>query len=593
MAVVQRFAADESERAGEVGGVQEVIDAEFMYRGVFERRISNSVMADVHDRGGHIRVEFSSRAGWRASGEDPDRRRRTMRMSCIFLGTAAWSCVSPALGAPPSFADFNGDGFTDLITGCREETTDASGVVLAGCINVIFGSPVGLAGGGSQFFTQNTAGILDTCETQDYFGHAVASGDFDGDGFSEAMIGIIEENVGARDTGAVSVLFGTGGGLTAAGDQFIHQNVPGVDETAERGDSFGTDVAVGNFNGDAFDDAVVGISGESVGAVGGAGAFQAFYGSPAGFTAVNDQWITQNSGGILDTAEAGDLFGLTVTCGDFDGDGFDDVAAVSWGEDVSGVSSSGAFNVIYGSGAGLAAAGNQLFSQDSPGMADTCEIDDLIGWNMVAGDFNGDGFDDLAVGCPFEDVGAIVDAGAVMVLYGSAAGLSSAGNQFWTQNAGAIADSCEADDQFGFSVASGDFNGDGRDDLVIGADEEDLGGITNAGVVHVLLGSAAGLTDVGNQLWSQDTAGILDLAEIDDFFGWSVGTGDYNGDGHDDLAIGCVSEGVVFTDDGAINVLYGGTAGLTSAGNQIWHQDSAGVGGASNGESFGYSIATP
>src|SRR5919198_5628860 len=75
----------------------------------------------------------------------------------------------------------------------------------------------------------------------------------------------------------------------------------------------------------------------------------------------------------------------------------------------------------------------------------------------VFGDFNGDGFADLAVGVPLEDVGTVANAGAVNVIYGSAAGLTAAGNQFWHENKGGIDDSAEPGDRFGSGLAGADF----------------------------------------------------------------------------------------------------------------------------------------
>jgi hypothetical protein len=128
-------------------------------------------------------------------------------------------------------------------------------------------------------------------------------------------------------------------------------------------------------------------------------------------------------------------------------------------------------------------------------------------------DFNNDGFADLAVGVPAEDVGGIIDAGAVNVLYGSAAGLTGAGSQLFTQDTPGVASSAETGDQFGFALAAGDFNHDGAADLAIGMIFESVGSNAEAGGVNVLYGSAAGLTGVGSQFLTQNTPGVPDFVE--------------------------------------------------------------------------------
>jgi uncharacterized glyoxalase superfamily protein PhnB len=146
-----------------------------------------------------------------------------------------------------------------------------------------------------------------------------------------------------------------------------------------------------------------------------------------------------------------------------------------------------------------------------------------------------------------KDVGSIVNAGGVEVLYGSSSGLSATSpvaDQFWTQNSANVNDIAEVGDQFGFSLSSGDFNGDGKDDLATSADfngdgkddlvsaitGEDLSILINfptvkeAGGVEVL-GSSTGLSStspLADQFWSQHSTDVNDYAEENDTFGLSL-----------------------------------------------------------------------
>src|SRR3954451_4022032 len=131
----------------------------------------------------------------------------------------------------------------------------------------------------------------------------------------------------------------------------------------------------------------------------------------------------------------------------------------------------------------------------------------------VSADFNNDGFADVALGVPGENVGAIADAGAVNVLYGTAGGLSAAGNQFWHQNVGGVADLAEAGDRFGSALAAANFGRTFHADLAIGVPGENVGAIADAGAVSVLYGTAGGVGAAGNQFWHQNVGGVADLAE--------------------------------------------------------------------------------
>jgi hypothetical protein len=383
--------------------------------------------------------------------------------------------------------------------------------------------------------------------------------------------------------------------LGSYGNQLWYQDVAGIRDASEPYDMFGNAVATGDFDNDGYDDVAIGVASEEF--VGGlnVGAVGVLYGGPSGPSALFDDLWHQDSAGIIGVSEANDWFGRSLAAGDFDGDGYDDLAIGIPLEDVGNVVDAGAVQILYGSAIGLSATGNQLWTQDNPDILGGAEEDDRFGTSLAAGDFNNFGYDDLAIGVPGENPGGGDSAGVVNVLYGTAAGLSTTDNQIWSQDTPGILGGSESFDGFGRTLAVGDFDHDFCDDLAISAPTEGVGEVIQVGVVHILYGTCTtpGLTATGNQIWSQDTSGILgDSAEFE-HFGQALATGDFDNDSFDDIAIGVPEEdmGGLFW-IGAVNILYGTAAGLSATGNQLWNQDSPGIlGGIESGDSFGSSLA--
>jgi FG-GAP repeat len=445
-------------------------------------------------------------------------------------------------GSALAAGDFDGDGFSDLAIGIPgKNVTNRSD---AGAIRVIFGGSAGLARVRSFSLTAlNTTGLTSQ-DTNAHLGAALAWGDFNGDAIGDLAAGqpgfasnrFFRRASPSPQLGAGRVLvffgrFGTSFGLTP---QTIQQgdgrsgSATLSSDLAERGDGFGSALAAGNFNGDAFADLAIGVPFEdteaSTGCCNNDGLVHVLSGSAVGLAIGSHRTLSRRSLFGFSPLQINSHFGAVLAAGDFDGNSSDDLAVGVPDASLTGnIVHSGEVDVLYGvTGQGLTTTGLQVWNQTVSTLTtqDVAESGDHFGAALAAGDFNGDGFKDLAIGVPDESLagsgGPVVAAcGVVHVIYGATTRLSAAvRNQFLHQPLAGVVGigfgtgTAEANDRFGAALSAWNFGKSAVADLAIGVPGEDLFDTANIGMVQVVYGLAPnGVNATGSQFWHMGNLG--------------------------------------------------------------------------------------
>ncbi|MFN6563153.1 MAG: beta strand repeat-containing protein [Nostoc sp. ChiSLP01] len=392
---------------------------------------------------------------------------------------------------------------------------------------------------GSNGFTINGITVADRS------GSSVSNaGDVNGDGFDDLIIGAPDADPNGQSSGQSYVVFGSS---TSFSSSFDLSTLNGTNGFAINGiavdDRSGSSSGAGDVNGDGFDDLIIG-AGNADPNGSQSGQSYVVFGKSTGFSSsLNLSSLNGTNGFAINGIAAGDLSGLSVSsAGDINNDGFDDVIIGAIGaNDFSGQS-----YVVFGKSTGFSPSLNLSTLNGTNGFViNGIQLGDISGGSVSdAGDINGDGIDDLIIGATNAPDGS---SGQSYVVFGKTTGFSPSLNLSTLNGTnGFVINGIEAGDFSGSPVSSaGDVNGDGIDDLIIGAinfKTNNGGTVSASGQSYVIFGKSTGFSASLNLSDLNGTNGFtINGIEADDLTNFSVsGAGDVNGDGFDDLIIGTV-----------------------------------------------------
>lgn len=379
-------------------------------------------------------------------------------------------------------------------------------------------------------------------------GIAVAEGDVNGDGYGDMIIGAPYASPAGREkAGTVYIILGGAGFPSANPIDLGAGGANMVIHGANTFDLLGTALAAADVNNDGIDDIILGAQGADYPGTMSPGIVYVIFGKPSLPSLFDLNGSSADVTIASDESESRPFHyyypGMAVASGDINGDDIQDIIIGLHGAH----NSAGKVYVVFGKSS---LPGTILLSDSADVSIWGAEPDGYLGNRVVAGDINGDTFDDLIMGA----WGANLLAGKVYVVFGSNGLISPIDLALIPADITIVGDNRR--DYLGSSLACSDLTGDGIDDLAVGAWAADPSGKTGSGKVYLFYGSRSFVTPLVIDLNTTSADATLDGPQISGRFGYTIASGDVNGNGINDLLVGAYG-----TDSmaGRVYVIYGNT----------------------------------
>jgi hypothetical protein len=342
-----------------------------------------------------------------------------------------------------------------------------------------------------------------------------------------------------------------------------------------------------DINGDGYSDIIIGIASQySIGRI------YIVFGKKDNLSNVNLDDLKDNQGISINGMNSGDFLGVSVSgIGDINRDGYEDMIAGALFSSPQGMNLAGMSYVIFGKANNFGAINLANLARDHYGfsIAGSRALEESGFSVSGAGDFNGDGYDDIIIGVRSADI-----RGGIYVIFGKFANFSNLNLSTLSILEGVYITGNSVDLTFGNSVSTaGDVNGDGYDDIIIGAPGTD----SSKGKSYVIFGKESISTNINVDHLTIDQGFSISGASVNDYSGCSVsGGGDINGDGYSDVIIGALwadsGDPGVDSNEGATYIIYGRSSGFENIDlSNLKNTQGFFVMGANPGDQCGSSIS--